>query len=315
MKSLSRRHFLKDIAVLGAMGSSAIALDNRAPRILDLSLPTDSRKRLAVTSWPFRAYIESSTNKARDESKPGMDLKDFGAMVVKKFGVRNINPLADHFSSTDPAYVAALRSAVEGAGSHIVDLGLAGRSFGDPDSSQRAAAIDYGRKWIDIAVALGSPSVRQHLRVEAGQTPDANRTSESLAKLAEYAAKQDVIVILENDNPVSEDPYFIISVLQKVGNSHLRSLPDFGNSLRGHDQHYNESAVDAMFKYAAGMCHVKDRVTSKEGKEQNINLPTMFRIAKSNGYRGYFSMEFDTPSEDPFKGTEHLVQQSLKYIS
>jgi sugar phosphate isomerase/epimerase len=313
MESLSRRRLLKSLAALGAAGP--MLAKESSVRSPDLHFPTDPRERLAVTSWPFRAYIESPTNRAREKSKPGMDLKEFAAMVVKKFDVHNINPLTDHFSSTDPAYITALRKAVEDAGSHVVDLGLGGKSFGDPDASQRAAAIDYGRKWIDIAVSLGSPSVRQHLRAPAGQRPDVDRSAESLAKLAEYGSTRNIIVNLENDSPGSEDPYFIVGVLQKVNNPYLRALPDFGNSLRGHDQQYNEKAVDAMFKYAYGMCHVKDRLTSKEGKVDEVNLPRMFEIAKSNAYRGYFSMEVDTGSSDPFEGTEHLVEQSRKCLS
>jgi hypothetical protein len=34
-----------------------------------------------------------------------MDLKEFPAMIAKRFGVHNINPLGDHLSSTDPAYL------------------------------------------------------------------------------------------------------------------------------------------------------------------------------------------------------------------
>ena len=313
MEGLSRRRLLKRVAALGVAGP--MVAKQPSVHTPALRFPTNPRERLAVTSWPFRAYIESPTNRGREKSKPGIDLKEFAAMVAKRFDVHNINPLSDHFSSTDPAYVKAFGKAVADAGSHVVDLGLGGKSFGDPDASQRAAAIDYGRKWIDIAVSLGCPSVRQHLRSAAGQPPDVDRSAESLAKLAEYGSSRNVIVNLENDSPGSEDPFFIISVLQRVNSPYLRALPDFGNSLRGHDQQYNERAVDAMFKYAYSMCHVKDRLTSKDGKVDEVNLARMFQIAKSNGYRGYFSMEVDTASSDPFEGTEHLVEQSYKFLS
>jgi Sugar phosphate isomerases/epimerases len=313
MKALSRRELLKTAAALGAV--APLVAKVTPGHGADLHFPTTPRERLAVTSWPFRAYIESPTNRARDTSKPGMDLKDFAAMVRKRFDVHNINPLSDHFRSTEPEYIASLREAVEKAGSRIVDLGLGGRSFGDPDASQRNAAVDYGRKWIDIAVSLGSPSVRQHLRAPKGEAPSVDLSAESLGKLAEYGAKRNVIVNLENDSPGSEDPYFIVSVLQKVNSPYLRALPDFGNTRRRHDEEYTEKAVDAMFKYAYSMCHVKDKLTSKDGKVDEVDLAHMFGIAKSNAYLGYFSMEVDTASREPFEGTEYLVRQSLKYLA
>jgi hypothetical protein len=78
-----------------------------------ISFPAEPRDRLAVASWPFRAVIESPSNRwARDPKQPGMDLKDFAAMVAQKFSVRNIELLSDHFRSTDSAYLGAFRAAV-----------------------------------------------------------------------------------------------------------------------------------------------------------------------------------------------------------
>jgi sugar phosphate isomerase/epimerase len=244
-----------------------------------------------------------------------MDIKDFAEFVVKNFGVHNINPLSSHFSATDDAYLNELRAAVAKADSHIVDLGLSGRYFYDPDEAIRRAAVDYGRKWIDIAVKIQSPSIRQHVSGKKSTKPDVALASESLGQLAEYGAKRNIIVNLENDNPVAEDPFFLVAVIERVNSPYLRALPDFGNSLQGHDQEYNERAVKTMFKHAYGMAHVKDKITDDGNKVYTVNLKDMFRIAKASGYRGYFSMEYDTSSGDPVEGTQKLVQESLKYLT
>ncbi|MBV8808659.1 MAG: TIM barrel protein [Acidobacteriaceae bacterium] len=277
--------------------------------------PVEPRARLAVTSWPFRAYIESPTNHGRKSSVPGMDLKEFPAFVVDKFGVHNINPLADHFNSTDDVYLAAFREAVDKAGSHVVDLGLGGRYFYDPDPTARQTAVDYGRKWIDIAVKIGSPSVRQHLQVRHGQKPDPAMAAESLRQLADYGAKRNVVVNLENDNPIAEDPFVLVSVIEKVNAPYLRALPDFGNSLGEHDEDYNEGGVKAMLAHAWNMCHVKDSVEGENGQRKNVDLARMFGLAKQSSYRGYYSMEFDTNAGDPIVGTQKLVQESLQYLA
>lgn len=267
-----------------------------------------------MTSYPFRAYIESPTNRERDKSKTGMDLKEFPAMIVKRFGVHNINPLGDHLGSTDPAYLEDFRKAVEAAGSHVVDLGLSSRDFANGDKSVREEAVAYGRKWIDIAVLIGAPSVRQHLATAHGATPSAGNAAESLARLAEYGSQKNIVVNLENDSPGAEDPFFIVEVLGKVDSPYLRALPDFGNSLRGHDAAYNRKAVDAMFHYAYNMSHVKDILRSRTGEVDRVDVAGLFAVARANSYRGYFSMEFDTAAGDAFEGTENLVKQSLKYM-
>ena len=106
-----------------------------------LTFPVRPRDRLAVTSWPFRAYMDAPGNQDRDRAEPGIDAKDFAAMVSERFGIHNINPLTAHFRSTEPAYLEELRSSVAKAGSHIVDLGHGGRSFYHRDPARRREAI------------------------------------------------------------------------------------------------------------------------------------------------------------------------------
>jgi sugar phosphate isomerase/epimerase len=310
----SRRDFLKQAATLAC--ACCVSVEDSAQSKNQggsphLEFPTRPRDRLAVTSWPFRAYIESPARKA---SVPSIDFKEFPAMVVEKFAVYNVNPLLNHFPSTDPAYVESFREAVAKARSHIVDLGLPGRCFATADTATAAAAVQDGCKWIDIAAALGSPSVRQHLSARQGEMPDAAAAAIHLARLADYGGKRNVVVNLENDNAVAEDPYFIVNVLEKVNNPYLRALPDFGNSVVKYGEEGNEKAVAAMLKHAFNMCHVKGMLQPDGGKTYQVDLKRMFAIARQRSYRGYFSMEFDTNGGDPFAGTTKLIDETLHYL-
>jgi len=277
--------------------------------------PAKAHDRLAVTSWPFRTLIDSPTNRQRDAKVPGMDLKEFPAFIVAKFGVHNINPLSDHFHSSEPAYLDSFREAVAKAGSHMVDLGLSGKRFYSSDAAERREAVEFGRKWIDVAVAVGSPSVRQHVSGRRGETPSVDLAAESLGAMAEYGAKRNIVVNLENDSAVAEDPFFLLSVIERVNSRHLRALPDFGNSLPPHDAAFNERAVRAMLQHAYNMCHVKDTLHRPDGQTYTVDLKTMFGLAKAAGYKGYFSMEYDTNSGDPITGTKKLIEETLRYLT
>jgi sugar phosphate isomerase/epimerase len=307
----SRRNFVACVAgSLCATGLVAGAPNDDPPA----NFPTNSRERLSVTSYPFRSLIESPTNKERKRDVPGFDLTEFAAFVADKLGVHNINPLIGHFRSTEPAYFEAFRNSLLAARSHIVDLGLPGKPFYSSDREIRQSAVTSGKSWIDMAKAVGSPSVRQHISGAHGERPNLEWAGESLGQLAEYGGKHNVVVNLENDSPISEDPFFLVQVIETVRNPYLRALPDIGNSLIGHDAEYNRKAVSAMFKHVFNMSHVKDKVTTDAGKLQTVDLDGMFRIAKDSGYRGYFSMEFDTGSGDPLVGTQHLIDETLKYL-
>ena len=315
MKNVSRRDFLLDTMLAGvALGGAFrnLPASSGGPH---LQFPSNPRDRLAVTSWPFRQFMASPTNSYRDKAKPGMDMTEFAGMVARQFGVHNICPLAAHLRSTDPAYLDRLRRAVAQANSHIVDLGLEGRCFWDPDKAKRDAAVEYGKHWVDLAIRLGSPSVRQHLGSPRGVQPDVELASQTLGRLAEYGAAMNIIINLENDDLVNEDPFLIVKIIEKVGNPYLRALPDLGNTLGGGNVGYNERGVAAMFKYAYGVCHVKDVVVADSGKTYQVDLPRMFELAKASGFKGYFVMEWDGGPGGPYQGTERLVAQTLKNIS
>ena len=207
------------------------------------------------------------------------------------------------------------RNALEKANSPIVDLELGGQRFYASEPALRQVTVEFGGNGIDLAVQVGSPSVRQHVGGSRGEKPDVALAVESLAHLAEYGAKRNVVVNLENDSLISEDPFFLVAVVEKVNNPYLRALPDFDNSLIGHDQDFNRKAVKAMLMHAYNMCHVKQTVTGDDGNVYHVDLESMFELAKNNSYRGFFSMEFDTNLGDPIAGTRQLVKQVLQYLS
>jgi sugar phosphate isomerase/epimerase len=314
----SRRHFLKQAAALAGaccVPVADFAQSKKKVRHPLLPFPTHPRDRLAVTSWPFRGSMESPANQGRNPGVPGMDIKDFPAMVVERFAVYNVNPLLNHFRSTDSTYLESFREAVAKARSHVVDLGVPGRCFATTDTNTANAAVRDGCKWIDIAATIGSPSVRQHLSAPQGQKPDLDAAALNLARLADYGGKRNVVVNLENDNVTAEDPFFIVKAIEKVDNAYLRALPDFGNSIVPYGEEGNEKAVAAMLKHAFNMCHVKGMLQPDGGKTYQVDLKRMFEIARQGSYRGYFSMEFDTNGGDPFAGTAKLIAETLQYLT
>jgi sugar phosphate isomerase/epimerase len=285
-----------------------------------LKFPTESRARLAVTSYPFRQFLVSPRNAHRNSKvsgtkMPGMDMTHFPSFVAETFGVFNINPLMNHFSSTQPAYLQSFRTALDKAHSHIVDLGLPGGRMYAADFVVRQSAAKAASEFIDIAVQVGSPSVRLHVEAGKADKRDIGLAAATLGAIAEHGANRNVVVNLENDNPVAEDPFFLVAVIEKVNNPYLRALPDFGNSLIGHDAEFNSKVVGAMLSHAFNMCHVKQTVQGNDGKRSTVDLANAFQLAKKSGFQGYFSMEFETELGDPIAGTKQLISETLHYLS
>ena len=267
---------------------------------------------MSVSSYPFREFIAGSEHK---RGNPMIALQDFAAHVVEKFGVHRIEPWSAHFPSTDPKYLATFRATVEKARAGIANIAVDGRdSPYAVNRPEREKAIAFSSQWIDVAAAIGAPSVRTNIPEAKDGKPDAGRLAESLRRVVEHAAAKNVVVHLENDNPVSEDPLFLAQVIDAVNSPWLRALPDFGNSLAAHDEAYAYRGVDAMFARAYGICHVKDGGVTDQGKTVHVDLARTFGLLKQHGYKGYCSIEYDAPG-DPYKPTAALVEQTVKYLA
>jgi len=321
--TISRRIFAKRLgtaaasATIGATfgeqfacGATPTAAGN-APHV---DFPTAPRDRIAVAAWPFRAYINSPTNSDRDPKKPGMDLKNFAAYVVKTFNVHGIEPYNLHFSSTAPQYLLDFRQALLRANVRAVNIAVdQEKSFYDGDRATRQEAIAYAKKWIDVASAIGSPSVRTNIAPAKNTEPNLANAIESMKEVADYGASRNVVVHMENDNLVSEDAFFIVKIIESVKNPYLHALPDFANSMMRGDPDYAYRAIKAMFDHAYGICHAKDGDFDQNGKDYPIDLATTFGILKASGYRGYCSIEY-SGSGDPHEPTKKLIAESVKYL-
>jgi sugar phosphate isomerase/epimerase len=216
--------------------------------------------------------------------------------------------------STSPAYLKELRAAVQRAGSHVVDLPAGGdASLYDPDQKKRAAAVEDGKKWIDVASALDCPSVRLNISGAKGVKPDVALTAEGLGAIAQYGASKNVVVNLENDDPEVEDAFFIVKVIDRVNSPWLRALPDFCNSMLKGDEKFNYDAVTAMFQRAYNIAHLKDSEVDN-GKVYRVDLARTFAIAKASGFKGYYSAEFEGEG-DAYAGVAKLIDAGLKYLS
>jgi len=244
-----------------------------------------------------------------------MDLKDFAAHVKQRFGINKIEPWTGHFPSSDAKYLEQFRNAVEKAAAHIINIAVDGENSPyATDFAERDRAVTFSKQWIDNAVTLGAPSIRTNMPAAKDSAPDVKRTADSLLRVAEHAAAKNVVVSLENDNPVSEDPFFIVKVIEKVNSPWLHALPDFANTLASSNEDHAYSGIDAMFAHAYSICHVKSEETTHAGKLVQVDLPRAFGYLKHHNYKGYCSMEWDSPG-DPYQGTADLIEKTEQLLS
>jgi hypothetical protein len=128
--------------------------------------PTALSDRIGISSWSFHNFFSTTLDEKLPKLTKSWDLRDFPAMIADRYHVHQLEMVAPHFESTKLSYVREVKSRLERAHSHLVnipvdihELGIKG-GLSDPDPKIRENAISACTKWMDIAQQLGAKSVR-----------------------------------------------------------------------------------------------------------------------------------------------------------
>jgi len=312
----TRREFLSQSAVLAAGAAVLPIYADAAPSQPAVAFPSNVRDRIAIASYPFRDFIapaEYVSDAAK--STPKMEITEFAEHVISRFGINKIEPWSAHFRSLDAKYLDSFRAALEKSKAMVVDIAFDGaHSVYAVEAAERERAVVNNKQWIDAAAMLGSPSIRTHIASDNNQPPNLERASDSLRRVSDHAATRNVVVHLENDDGVTEDPFFLAKLIDTVNSPWLRALPDFGNSLMHLPPDRAYAGLEAMFSHAYGISHVKGSESTEKGAEVRVDLAYAFGLLKKSNYHGYLSMEYDDTG-DPYRGTQELIEKTLQLLA
>jgi len=316
---MKRRDFITRMAggaaAAAALSRGGSAWGAAAPSQASHPGKTDKRSRIAVSTWSFHNYFESTREKEFNLPGNMIALLDFPEMIADKYKVHHLEFCAPHFASTQPSYLQELKERLARARSRVVnmpvdidELGTKG-GLSDPDKQVRDNAIKGSRKWIDVAASIGSRAVR----CDPGSM-DANNlapTIDSYKQLAAYGRSKGVHVLIENHGGVgSEHPEELVKLFQGVGGEHVGALPDFNNFP---DEPTRERGLELLFPYARVVCHAKGMEFDANGNEKAFNFSKCVEISKKLGFKGIYSIEFEGPG-DPWVGCQKVLEELLKYL-
>lgn len=275
----------------------------------------DKRARVGISSWSFHNYFQATREKEFNLPGAMLVLLDFPEMIVDRYKVHNFEFVAPHFASTDPTYLKELKSRLVRTHSRLVnipvdidEIDMEG-GLSDPDEEVRDRVIAASKRWIDIAHDLGGRAVR----CDPGKMDAAALapTVDSYRKLAAYGKSKGVQVIIENHGGVgSEHPEELVKLFKSVGGSFIGALPDFGNFP---DEITREKGLPLLFPYARVVSHAKGLEFDASGNETKYDFTRCMAIAKTAGYKGVFSVEYEGPA-DPYDGVQKVVNELERYL-
>jgi len=187
--------------------------------------------------------------------------------------------------------------------------------LGDPDDKKRTQAVENHYKWVDAASFLGCHSIRVNARSQGTYEEQQKLVADGLSRLVEYAAPQDINVLVENHGGLSSNAEWLVGVMDMVDHSRVGTLPDFGNFRISENESYDRyKGVKQLMPYAKAVS-AKSGQFDKQGNETNINYFKMMDIVLAAGYRGYVGIEYGGGEMDEIEGikaTKALLERVRK---
>lgn len=282
--------------------------------LLSHAMPAKKQKmQLAFSSigcpdWPLDRIVKF----ARDKGYQGIELRG----LLRELDL----PRSSDFNGPDK--IRAARKMVEDNGLKFVCLG-ASAPLHHPEGAKREQSLDEGKRFIDLAEALGCPYVRvfpNNLPKDQDKAVTLQLIRQGLQTLGDHATKTKVAVLMETHGDLIQTAD-IVEVMQGLERPNVGLVWDFTNMW----SITKEAPISVYPKLAPYIrhVHVKD-YKMQDGKMRYTllgqGMAPAFQaldLLQRAGYKGFYSFEWEKlwhpELEEPDTALEHYVQMMRSF--
>jgi L-ribulose-5-phosphate 3-epimerase len=293
---LNRRQLLG--ASLAAFVPVTAALADAAPAAAPASVPPTAkiRNRIAVSTYSFWRFMENS------KVPVGKCIEHAAAM-----GFDGVEILHRQMDAEDNATLQSLKQTALREGVDLCGFSIH-QGYVSPDADVRKKNIDHTIKCIEMAYAMGIPTMRLNTgrwntiknfddlmknrgiepRLEGYTDDDGFKWCiDSINQCIERAGKCGVTMGLENHWGLGLTPEGVLRIVDGVKSPWLQVTADTGCFL--------EDPYDRLAMLAPRTCYIQAKTYYGGGIWYSLDLdyPRIADIFRKANYRGYVSLEFE----------------------
>ncbi|MEL6253860.1 MAG: sugar phosphate isomerase/epimerase family protein [Bacteroidota bacterium] len=312
---MERRKFIQKsgmgilgMAALGLNGCSDLMSEEAALQLGTAPLPAQMPFKISLAQWSLNNSLWAGK----------LDNLDFAQYTKETFQIDAVEYVNQFFidKAKDTAYLSQMkqRAADHGVKNLLIMIDMEG-NLASLDESARLQAVDNHYKWIDAAKFLDCHTIRVNAIGKGERNAVANAMVDSLGKLSEYGAKEEINVVVENHGGYSSDAAWLSGVIEQVNNPFCGTLPDFGNFLMNlfPRQEYDPlKGLKELMPYAKGVS-AKSHDFNSAGENSHADFEAMIKIVQDFGYKGYIGIEYEgykLSEEAGIKATKDLLIRS-----
>ena len=292
------------------MGTAAIA-----GMPLMVQCQGEKKLNISLAQWSLHRSFRDGT----------LDPLDFAAIAAENYQMDAVEYVNGFYmeNAEDEVFWNRMKERADASGvNNLVMMVDDEGDLGDASEAKRLKAVENHYKWLHAARLLDCHSVRVNAFGDADREVYRMAIMDGMARLADYAAKLNMNVIIENHGLFSSDAALIAGIIKEVNRPNFGSFPDFGNwclsAKWGSTQGTCERVYDPYKGVEELLPHAK-AVSAKsynfndEGEDTKIDYFRMMKIVKGSGYEGYIGIEYEGTEKSEHEGiliTRQLMEKA-----
>ncbi len=208
---------------------------------------------------------------------------DLPKITREDFDINGIEFVNTLFEVPTNTYLKALKQNAADYGTELILIMVdeEGDGCAATAKERQQFAINH-RKWIDIAHYLGCHAIRTNCRgIEISSGEEALKFAvETYHQLLDYAQDSGIEVLIENHGGYSNDPDWMVALMQEVNHPLFGTYPDWREPSAEFD---NYRYLEKTIPFAKGMSYRNQ--PTEEGTAKLIAL------CQREGYHGWYGIE------------------------
>ncbi len=254
-----------------------------------------------------------------------LDPVDFASIAMEKYKIDAVEYVNGfyHDSATDEKFwnIMKARSTDAGVKNLVLMVDDEG-DLGTAKEKERMKSVENHYKWVHAAKILGCHTMRVNAFGDSDREIYRASIMDGMAKLADYAAKLDINIVIENHGLFSSDAALIAGIIKEVNRPNFGALPDFGNWCLSAKWGTTQGDCDKVYDRYQGVAELlpyakavsaKSYNFNEKGEDTRIDYFKMMKIVKESDYNGYIGIEYEGMEKSEHEGiliTRELMKKA-----
>ena len=316
---MKRRSFLKNSALTATALSASSLVTYGSKSFFSETNKRMKNLKISLAQWSLHRNFWDGK----------LDPNDFASIAINTYGINAVEYVNQFYtkSAKDEKFWIRMKEHADNAGvkSLLIMVDDEG-DLGISDDKARGKSVENHFKWVNAAKILGCHSIRVNAFGEESKEAFRSALIDGMGQLSDYAAKENINVIIENHGLYSSDAKLIVDIVKQVNKPNFGTFPDFGNWCLSAkwgstqvkcDKVYDRYQGVAEFLPFAKAVSAKSYNFNEKGEDAIIDYHKMLKIVKDSRFDGFIGIEYEGEilnEHDGIIATKSLIEKVWKSL-